>query len=307
MKVLILLKNLKTNRLFFALILFSFLSGLFFVKEDPLEPRLESPLPCPKKSAALELAFTTESAKLEYQIANSFLLERSLSPTLTGFKKALILSQDKKDASMCEYGLIYSYFLAKKWTQLKAMYTSDALLILDQSAPYFKDALIMFFIALREEKTPFLLQDLERCLKQDVTLRDKLEKYESLLSLNQSKLVDQKELNVFLAHKKSSKVACFFNLLIPGSGYGYLGQWQSALTAFILLGLLMWALYTSTRQKQLALSFLLLSIFSGFYWGSIVGVAQSTKFYNQTLYSAVFDPLMKKEALYPEMWIQYAP
>jgi hypothetical protein len=306
-KVLILLKSLKTNKLFSTLLLVAFVAGLCFIKDQPLCPKFETPLPKVSFSVQDIAAFETPNAKLEYQIAKSFLSEKALSPTLFGFKKALALSQTPIEASASSYALIYSYFLAKKWNQLKQLYSSNILSSLDPKAPYYNDALYMFYIALDEEKAPFILKDLKSHLCQDPMINLKLETYERIKELRLGEKEYRNQTSYFNSYKKSSPLACVMNLILPGSGYAYMYQWQSALTAFILLSFLIWALYSAAKHKNYAICFLIFSIFSGFYWGSVVGVSHSVKTYNETLYVALFDPVLKQENLYIEQWIQHAP
>lgn len=306
-KVLILLKSLKTNRLFFALLAVSFIAGLFFIKKEPFIPRFESPLPSPSARVSTLGKFASEEVAHSYNIAQSFLFEKSLSPTLFGFKKALMQSTDQFDQAAASYGLIYTYFLAKKWAQLKNLYSSGILSHISQEAPYYKDALYMFFIAFNEEKVPLLLNEFKNFLKQDPLTKERLDHYDAILSLKLDNTPYERTYQTFQSYQKSATLAGFLNLLLPGSGYAYLYQWKSALTAFLLLSFLIFAIYSACKNKHYALSFLLFSIFTGFYWGSLVGVAQSSMHYNQTIYHALFDPLMKQNLLYPELWIKHAP
>lgn len=296
-----------TNKAFIAVILFAVLGGCFFVKKAPLKPLFESPLPNPSLSISQDCLFIDPSIELEYKLAKSFIQEKALSPALASFKRTSFLTKDPVEKSAANYGLIYTYFLAKKWDALHQLYISGILDQIDQSAPYFNDLLWMFYIALKEKQLPFVCDNIKSYLCQNKDVEKKLQEFEAITTASFEKSAYKAIYQNYLHTKKSSALASFLNLIVPGSGYLYLGQYQSALTAFVLLSLLLWALHSCFSQKQKAAAFLVFSVFVGFYWGSIVGVTESCKLYNQSLYTFYFEPILVKEKLYPESQITYAP
>jgi hypothetical protein len=283
----------------------SFFGSFFFLKNPLFRPSFETPLPQPRffldQNSDLSLDYN-----LEYKLAKSCLYDKALESTIYGFKKSQCLAKTQEEASKAHYGLIYTYFLSKKWDELKHDYLRGGLDSLDQKAPYYKDALLMCYIALCELKVPFLTQDVKNKLCEDRALAQIILDYESLEKGNYPKRY-QDIYAKFLSLKKSPLKAGLLNAFLPGSGYLYLNQKQSAITAFLLLGLLCFCLFVLSKQKQIAFSLLIYSIFTGFYWGSIVGVTESCQFYNKTIHGYLFDPIMNQDKLFLELHIDYAP
>jgi hypothetical protein len=249
------------NKGLLAFILFALIGGAFFIKNPPLTPNFESPLPTPYLSVSTIPIFSLESIELEYSVAKSFLYEKSLNPALSSFKRAYFLSKTLEEKSAATYGLIFTYFLAKKWDHLQSLYTSGVLDQLDEKAPYFKDALWMFYIALKDKQLPFVTQNLKTCLAQDPAIAKKLSEFESISTASFSSSAFSPLYTTYLHTQKSSIKAGLFNLTLPGSGYLYLGQKQTALTCFVVLSLLLGALYSCLMHKQKAAACLVFSIF----------------------------------------------
>lgn len=204
------------------------------------------------------------------------------------------------------YGLIWTYFHAKKWDELKRLYFSDAFVSFDTNSVLYPSALVMFYRAFSELQSPFVIQE----IKQNPAISHLQEKIE-LFEKTEKNIFDHKmfkdSLKTYEKYKKSPFISGLLNASLFGSGYLYLGQMQSALTAFLLLSLLALSLRACVKQKNWGLCFLIFSVFTGFYWGSIVGAEEAASYYNQTLHTFVFDPVFQKEGLYPELMITHAP
>jgi hypothetical protein len=301
MKGLIWLKTQLVSRTFFYLLVIAIVGGSFFLKNPPLKPVFDAPLPHPQNQPTLSNLST--DFQLEYTLAKNCLHERCLPTTLYSFKKAELLAKEPHELSLAQYGLIFTHFLNKNTLELKQLYLKGVLENLSQQVPYATDAAIMFYSAFKEAQIPFLTFELKTYLDQDPLIKSKLDLFEAITA---DKAQTHPAYNTYQDHKKSPLVAGALSLL-PGGGYLYLHQYQSALTAFLLLSCLGWALYTLCQQKQIAGALIVFSIFTGFYWGSIVGSTQSAAFFNQTLYRACFEPILRSEKLYPELNIHYAP
>ena len=78
---------------------------------------------------------------------------------------------------------------------------------------------------------------------------------------------------------KSSSKASFLSI-IPGLGYVYTGQKQTALTAFIINGLLGYATYTSIKKENYGVAALTGVFGASFYIGNILGAGKSAQRYN---------------------------
>lgn len=280
--------------------------GAFFLKKEPTKMVFESPLPTPKYSLSTESSFSS-NFDLEYTAAKCFLNDNLFYPSISSFKKAELISATSEEKSKAIYSLIFTYFLAKKWDQLKTMYTQGVFEHLDKKAPYFRDGILMFYIALKAENMPFVVQNLKNYLYQDASLKTKLELYDAITQANFSNGGFNDFFMFYKKHEKSQTLASFLNLIMPGAGYLYIGQIQTFITCFLALSLLVWGFYHAFKTRHFAQGFLIFSIFSGFYFGSILGAKLGAITYNQSLYRSIFDPVLKDNNLYPEQNIFYAP
>ncbi|WP_256010414.1 membrane protein insertion efficiency factor YidD [Desertivirga xinjiangensis] len=69
--------------------------------------------------------------------------------------------------------------------------------------------------------------------------------------------------------------------IVPGAGYAYAGHRQTALSAFIINGLLTYATYSNFSKKNIGMG-LLTGVFNlSFYIGNIYGASKSAQRYNQ--------------------------
>lgn len=94
-------------------------------------------------------------------------------------------------------------------------------------------------------------------------------------------LTNRKILENALPLKTKSPAVSGILSIIPGAGYAYTGHKQTALSAFIVNGLLAYATYTSFRTENYGVG-ILAGVFNlSFYIGNIYGSAQSAKRYNQ--------------------------
>ncbi|TAH02710.1 MAG: membrane protein insertion efficiency factor YidD [Sphingobacteriales bacterium] len=79
--------------------------------------------------------------------------------------------------------------------------------------------------------------------------------------------------------------------IIPGAGYAYAGHKQTAISAFLVNGLLAYATYTSLKNKNYGMG-LLTGVFNlSFYIGNIYGASKSAKRYNEQKRKSIIDKL----------------
>jgi tetratricopeptide (TPR) repeat protein len=105
--------------------------------------------------------------------------------------------------------------------------------------------------------------------------------------------------------KKSPQGASFLNALLPGAGYLYLGQKQSAFTSFCLNSLFIGAAYYFYRENNLPAAIITTGFEMGWYFGGIVGAKEAAILYNERLYEAKAHPTMRSHKLYPLLQLNY--
>lgn len=109
----------------------------------------------------------------------------------------------------------------------------------------------------------------------------------------------------FQNRRKSPLTAQVLAAAIPGAGYAYLGQYQSAFTAFSINALFIGtAAYFFTKGNYPA-GILTAGFESGWYFGSIYGSGQAANTYNERLYEAYVAPMMEEKKLHPLLQLEY--
>lgn len=110
----------------------------------------------------------------------------------------------------------------------------------------------------------------------------------------------------YAMQKKSTWKAQTLNAIIPGAGYLYVGQKQSALTSFLLNSLFISAAYGFFSNGYLAAGIITTSFELGWYFGGIYGAGEAAKLYNERVYEKVAFNTMQKDGLFPVLTIKHA-
>jgi hypothetical protein len=113
-------------------------------------------------------------------------------------------------------------------------------------------------------------------------------------------------LDTYALHKKSVGKAQLYNALLPGAGYLYLGQGQTATTAFFLNGLFIAASTYFFIDGNIPAGIIFSSFEAGWYFGGIYGAGLEAKAYNERLYEQLATPMMSRERLFPVLMLNYA-
>lgn len=112
-------------------------------------------------------------------------------------------------------------------------------------------------------------------------------------------------LSQYEQEKKSTATAQTLNAFLPGAGYLYLGQTQSAVTAFLLNGLFIWASCYFFQHGNVAAGVIFTSVEAGWYFGGIYGAGQEAKFYNERVYEKLATPMMNENRYFPILMLKY--
>lgn len=145
---------------------------------------------------------------------------------------------------------------------------------------------------------------------EEYTLRDKLDsalveqvKYLSQYAAAQdglSELVTQYE-----QKKKSPNKAKLLNVFIPGAGYLYVGQKQTAVTSFLINSLFIWGATHFFQKGNIPLGIITTSFELGWYIGGIQGASSAATLYNERLYETYAHNHMRNHRLYPTLMLTY--
>lgn len=256
----------------------------------------------------------------EMQIGFGFAHQLDLYQAITSLKRAEFLIPPAEKARMLEiqYEILLCYYMGKKWKDVIYVFEHSQLRYTDQSFPAFHDMLLILSEAYQQEKMDAQAERIRQLILQNYPEeRDKLI-LSNALTQGDLPLIHEiaqtppskPYLEVFLSqyemHKKSIAKAQGYNALIPGAGYLYLGQKQSAATAFLLNGLFIAASVYFFEQGNIAAGIIFTSFEAGWYFGGIYGGGLEAKFYNERLYESMAAPMMHREKLFPSLMLNYA-
>ncbi len=253
----------------------------------------------------------------EYTIALTFAKKLDLYRAISTFERADILvpaeNAERKEA--IEYYILLCYYLAQRYDTLLDYFQTSELHHVDKSFLAFEDLLIILYESYlqtgqKEEavKIQMMIQEhypeTATKLKLSAALIDA--DFQTLQALEKNPSLDfiPPFLDNYESKKKSITKAKLLNIL-PGAGYLYLGQHRSALTAFLINGLFIFATYEFFHNGYTAAAIITLSFEVGWYFGGINGAGEEAKFYNEQLYQKEASALMQKEKLFPFFSLKY--
>lgn len=277
---------------------------------------LSLPTPFPPLTAEEQ----AENWGKEMQIGIAFAHELDLYQSITAFKRAGILIPAEQHMRLLEinYEILLCYYIGKKYRDVIHTFETSPLSHVDQSFPALHDLLLILYDTYREEKRErqaeriFLL--IQHYFPEEA---DQLNLSSTLLHADLATLhtiaqapPPRPYLNQFLddynLQKKSVGQAQLYNALLPGAGYLYLGQKQSAATALFLNGLFIAASVYFFEQGNIAAGVIFTSFEAGWYFGGIYGAGLEAKAYNERLYERLATPMMNRERLFPVLMLNFS-
>jgi hypothetical protein len=251
----------------------------------------------------------------EDKIALGFAHELDLYQAITGFKRSsFLLPPSLTDRKLqLEYDTMLCYYFGRKY--LETIYTFDngPLRAVSPSFTPHQDLLVVLYDSynnLQEpDKADRIMNYMEMTYPETarkLALSKILLKGDipALQAVAPSHPDIYNLLNQYELEKKSTKTAQLLNL-IPGAGYLYVGQTQSAITAFLLNGVFIWASCYFFQHGNTAAGIIFTSVEAGWYFGGIYGAGQEAKFYNERLYERIATPMMNENRYFPILMLKY--
>ena len=253
----------------------------------------------------------------EMQIGFGFAHELDLYQAITAFKRAefLIPAENKSRRLEAQYEILLCYYMGKKNSDVIYTFEHSDLRYANTTFPAFHDLLLILYAAYTQEgmdkEAQRMLQAIQYNYPEEA---QQLSLSTALTAGNLELLGDYSEerpyltsfLDTYEAHKKSIGTAQTLNAALPGAGYLYLGQGQSAATAFLLNGLFIAAAAYFYSDGNIAAGTIFTSFEAGWYFGGIYGAGLEAKVYNERLYESLATPMMNKEHLFPALMLNYA-
>jgi hypothetical protein len=255
----------------------------------------------------------------EYLIAQKFAEHLDLYRAITSFKRSQFLLPPGKETRLEEiqYQILLSYYLGKRYEEVTQEFIHSALYTATKSFPAYHDLLIIMYESYLEtkdeEKADYVLRVIDHHYPETakklrlstVMIEGDLEGIRLAKRGDPSKTYLTDLLNEYDAKKKSVSKAETLNAILPGAGYLYVGQKQSALTSFFLNGLFIWAAVHFYTHGHLAAGIITTSFEAGWYFGGIYGAGESAKLYNERLYEKSAYPAMNRNGLFPVLMLKF--
>lgn len=249
----------------------------------------------------------------ELILGDAFARELDLYRAITCYKRAKILIPPEaiERRLQLDYDIISCYYLGHKYQDAINTFESSDLTHANAQFPAFNNLLIMLYESYNEtdqyEKANALLEIINKCSPEtalDLTLflqlkEGYLEEAEQTISLKENGQVFGEDLCDYYTFAKSPKKARFLNAILPGAGYYYVGQKNSAITSFIINTIFIAATYQFIHHGYYAAGAITGSMEIGWYLGGINGAGIEAEEYNTRLYEGVVKNTLIKNNLFP--------
>lgn len=285
--------------------------SLSYVVQDRYIQSLPSAFP------PLSLEEMDEPFAKEMMIGLRFAQEIDLYQAITAFKRAefLLSSKESPRLTQIQYEIVLCYYMGKKWQDVVYTFDHSQLRYVDNTFPAFHDLLLVLYETYTQRK---MESQAERILQviyanypeEAINLQISSVLTQGEIPSIQAASSERPYLKSFLEQYEGSKKRVgktqILNALVPGAGYLYLGQTQSAITAFFLNGLFIAASVYFFERGNIPAGAIFTSFEAGWYFGGIYGGGLEAKAYNERLYETLATPLMMREKLFPGLMVRYA-
>ncbi len=269
-----------------------------------------------------ELTATEEQSPwgTEYLIGLGFARSLDLYRAITAFRRAEILAPKEEVERKLEmqYEILLCYYLGRRYSEVTKAFDVSALSKVTTEFPAFHDLLVVLYDSYQQ-----LDQDERACQILELIRQHYPSTYSTLSvssALQRADFCELNEiannlperpyinslLNSYRTQKKSPTTASVLNAVLPGSGYLYLGQRQTAFTALVFNGLFIASSVYFFKNGPVSAGIITASFEAGWYFGGIYGAGTQAKLYNERLYERTVNPIMNKEGLFPVFRLQYA-
>lgn len=251
----------------------------------------------------------------QYRLGVGFGKQLDLYRAITAFKSAEIFLENSRPEMhlQIDYQILLCYYLGRKYSDLVSFLQRSPLRFIEPSFPTYQDLLVILYdtydhleeTEARNESFDLIFQKSPK-VADDLTLGEAIRTKNIPYLLTSSDPDVQNIANFYEQNKKSESQAQLFNAILPGSGYLYIGQKQTALTAFFLNAAFIAAAWTSFNHNNIPLGIIFTSFEVGWYFGGIVGVRIEAQKYNDRLWNGLATPVLNEKKLTPALLVQYA-
>ena len=258
----------------------------------------------------------------EIKIGISFAKEEDFYRAITSFKRALvILPKEQVDLNKrLQYAIVFAYYLAHRYDELINFFEKSDITNVDKTFKPFQDLLIILHDSYRKKKDVVKEENIKDMM---IEFYPNIVKSVSLSTALLDAKIDEvknickepdyyspnknviNNIDFYEQNKKSIGKAQFLNAICPGTGYLYIGQKRSFITAFLINSLFISASYEFFHHGYTAAGIISASIEAGWYFGGIYGAGEETKYYNERLYDSQVASFMNQSGLFPVYMIKF--
>ena len=278
-------------------------------------------LPSPPPELSAEEA--SSSWGHEYRLGKVFAREGDFYRALSCFHRARILLPEKSPRrAHLIHAIVLTYSLGKKYQEAVDIWEQERHLLKIEDEALKKDCIQLLFEAYCRvgnlveafrllEKTP-----LDDPLRQTLPLFQTISVNNDEDFLRASQLAqkvgpEQKEdaerlVDWYKRERKNPTTARLLNTFLPGSGYCYVRQYQTAFTSFALNALFITATIQLFCAQQHAAALIAGGFEIGWYLGGITGGELAAHAYNQRLREYAGKPYLEQYNLFPLQTVHYS-
>lgn len=243
----------------------------------------------------------------ELLIGKAFGKELDLYRATTAFKRAYILIGDQDEARRDEifYDILLSYYLAGKTDEICELFEKSNFTV-RSGFPAVRELLLIlydsYFSRGQKNRTKAVEQYI---LQASPELYDKVQRYTELALHNIQDPFFAPVKKSYQLQKKSPFQAGLYNALLPGAGYLYVGQGQTALTSLTINAVFIAATLELYHAGYIAAAIISGSLECGWYIGGINGSVEHAKSFNKSLYAFLAHDYAVREKLFPFLQFKY--
>jgi len=241
-----------------------------------------------------------------------FANDLDLYRAITCFKRAKIFMPPSQSGrrNQIDYHLLQCYYLGGRYEEALTVFETTQLGQLDSTFPAANEMALMLYECYQKthqlekaEQLFGLLQKIapengEKVRLGEAFIAGDLETLHASGNPRIETFVNEYECNA-----KSVNKARLYNALLPGAGYAYVGQKNTAVTSFCINALFTAAAIYSFTNDNIPLGVILTSLEGGWYFGGIHGAGLAALKFNENYYAVNGKEVMVCEKLFPLlMW-----
>jgi tetratricopeptide (TPR) repeat protein len=252
----------------------------------------------------------------ELLIANHFAKQNDLYRAITGYKRALILIPKDQTYRLqqIEYDIILAYYLGEKYQEAVEAFEISCLTNVSNRFLAFDNLLRIIYDSYEKVGNSAKAEKVLDFLKKSrPEIADEFEHLDQVVNADFCALDNIESpynekfysyLTAYNENAKSVKKAKTLNALLPGAGYYYVGQKNTAITALIVNSLFIGAAYYFFDNGNWPAGLITTSLEMGWYFGGINGAGHAAREYNSHLYEGLAKDYLIHNKIFPVLNFQ---